>query len=279
MRIDLHCHTTASDGVSTPAELVAHAVDREVDIIAVTDHDTVAGVAEAIRAAESARVRVVAGIELSTSMGDRDIHLLGYFVDVADPGLAAMAASMRERRLARGVETVRRLNELGFEISFQDVLAQAGDAVVGRPHVARALVASGAVPSLRAAFSRDLLGDGGPAHVAKEQPSTVEGIALVRAAGGCAVVAHPGVGHHDGAPDPLSADRIAELAEAGLAGLEVHHPDHSPLMVERLREIAQELGLVPTGGSDWHGPEHSLGNWPTDPDAFARLEARARAGG
>jgi hypothetical protein len=276
--IDLHCHTTASDGTVTPSDLVRHADERGVDVIAVTDHDTVSGVVEATRTSEGLAVRVVPGIELSTRYADREIHVLGYFVDIGNARLVEAIGTMRAQRRDRAERIVERLRELGCEITMSDVESQAGGDIIARPHVARALVARGYVPSVRAAFTEEFIGDGGRAYVAREALGTTDAIALIRGAGGVPVIAHPGVSHHEGEAQPLPDEIIAELAGAGLAGLEVDHPDHPPLIRDRLGVIADEYGLVPTGGSDWHGlPEHTLGGWTTSEESFRRLEELAAA--
>ncbi len=279
--IDLHCHTTASDGIFAPGDLVAHARERGVEVIAVTDHDSVAGVSEALEAGTRHGVRVIPGVELSTRRDGRSIHLLGYFVDHMCDGFVIALEEMRAGRVGRARAMVDRLRELGFDIDFSEVVAQAGDSgVIARPHIARVLVERGHIPSVRDAFSADLIGDSGRAYVPREEIRTDRAIALVRDAGGVAVVAHPGVSHHDGVEQPIPDDVLAELVEAGVSGLEVDHPDHGPLVKERLRAIARKLRLAITGGSDWHGlPEHTLGGWTTAPEELARLESIATAGG
>ncbi|MGH2758418.1 MAG: PHP domain-containing protein [Actinomycetota bacterium] len=278
--IDLHCHTTASDGLATPEHLVRVASERKVDVIGVTDHDTVAGVRPAVGAGERSGVRVVAGIEISTRHDGREIHLLGYFVDVGNATLTVALTQTREQRRERAVQIVQRLCELGLDITMADVEAHAGGDVIARPHIARALVARGHVRSVRDAFDADLIGDGGRAFVPRRAMTTVDSIDLVRSAGGVAVVAHPGVSHHEGEVKPIPDDVLGALAVAGVTGLEVDHPDHPPLIRDRLGAIADEYGLVRTGGSDWHGlPEHTLGGWTTSDESFRRLEELARAGG
>jgi hypothetical protein len=274
--IDLHCHTTASDGTVGPAELVRHAGERDVDVIAITDHDTVAGVADAVRASPGSGVHVVAGIELSTRHAGREIHLLGYFIDTSSSALTEAVSAMKAQRRERAERMVTRLRELGHDIDMSDVMAQASGDVIARPHIARALHARGCVPSVRAAFRPELIADGGRAFVARHEMPTVDAIGLVRAAGGVSVVAHAGVSHHEGELKLLPDEIVAELVEAGLVGLEVDHPDHPPVVRDRLVHIAHEFGLVPTGGSDWHGlPEHTLGKWRTSEESFARLESKA----
>ncbi|MEX2392992.1 MAG: PHP domain-containing protein [Actinomycetota bacterium] len=274
IRIDLHCHTTASDGLLSPAELVARARTDHVDVIAVTDHDTVAGVAEAVDAADG--VRVVPGIELSARHDGRNVHVLGYFLDVDSDVLATTLAALKDDRLARARRIVERLNELGYDLTMDEVDEHARGDVIARPHIARAMVVRGYVSSVRDAFTQDLIADGGRADVPKRALTPGEAVSLIRAASGAPVIAHPGVGHHDGPVQAIGVELLRELRDAGLVGLEVDHPDHPPLVRDRLRALAADLDLVPTGGSDFHGdPGHALGRWTTWPDALATLETRA----
>jgi predicted metal-dependent phosphoesterase TrpH len=276
MRIDLHTHTTASDGTLDPAELVELAARREVDVVAVTDHDTVSGVAAASAAGERAGVRVIAGIELSARHDGRAVHVLGYFVDTGSGDLLRRLDEMQTERVDRVQRMVGRLNELGYELTVGEVLAQARGAVVARPHVARALVARGYVRSVKDAFSPELIADGGRADVPRRQLTPHDAVALVSSAGGAAAIAHPGLTHHLGTHDPLSESLIRDLRDGGLAALEVDHPDHPPLVRESLRALAASLGLVPTGGSDFHGETgRPIADCTTSEDALARLEALA----
>ncbi len=276
MRIDLHTHTTASDGVLTPTEIVALASQRDVDVIALTDHDTVTGVAEATEAGRPLGVRVVAGIELSARHKDRAVHMLGYFLDPGNDNLRRRLDRMQAERLDRIHRMVRRLNDLGLELTVDDVLAEAKGAVVARPHVARALVARGYIGSVSDAFTPELIADGGRADVPRTQLTPREAVALIGSAGGVAVIAHPGLAHHLGTHNPLSDSLIRDLRDGGLAGLEVDHPDHPPLVRDSLRALAAELGLLITGGSDFHGESgRPIADCTTGEDAFARLEALA----
>jgi 3',5'-nucleoside bisphosphate phosphatase len=274
--IDLHCHTTASDGLCSPSELVAAAAARELDVIAVTDHDTIEGVKEAMEAGAASSVRVVAGIELSTRMLDRGAHILGYFLETSHGGLLDALARMRRDRDERGRRMVERLQALGYELTFDDVLEQAGGGVVARPHIARALVSRGYVPTVRDAFTAELIADGGRAYVGRPEITPVEAVELIRSAGGAAVIAHPSVAHHAGDTDPVPERLVEELRSSGLAGLEVDHPDQAPLIRDRLQELAARLDLVPTGGSDYHGEKgRRIGICTTTPESFEVLEARA----
>lgn len=275
--IDLHCHTTASDGLLTPTELVERASSDGVQAIGVTDHDTTRGVAEARAAAERCLVRVIPGIEISTRWSTRNVHMLGYFLRPDAPGLLDAIGSLQADRLSRAERMVDRLNELGYDLSMDDVRAQAGDAkMIVRPHIARALVAKGYVGSVREAFTKDLIADGGLADIPKAAMPAARAVDLIRASGGAAVIAHAAVGHHDGDASVIPYELIDELAAAGLAGIEVQHPDHPPLVRAELHALAQRLGLVETGGSDFHGElGHVLATCATTPEALERLEAAA----
>lgn len=275
--IDLHCHTTASDGTLSPAELVRRASLDHVDTIAVTDHDTVDGVEAAQRSGDQHGVRVVAGIEISARHATRNVHMLGYFLDPHLQELLDALEAVRKDRVDRAEKIVERLCELGFPLSMDDVRAQAAGDVVARPHIARALVARGHVASVRDAFTPDLLSDGGRADVPKRAMSARDAIRVVREAGGAAVIAHPCVGHHEGEAQRVPLALLEDLAGAGLAGVEVEHPDHPPLLRDELHRVANDLGLIATGGSDFHGEAGQvLGLCRTSEEALARLEAHAR---
>ena len=241
--VDLHMHSTASDGSRSPAEVVRAAKRASLSAIALTDHDTVSGLAEAYAVGVELGIRVVNGVELSAVEGDTETHLLGLHLRdtaVLERGLGELR-EMRGRRAARIVEL---LQSQGVQVTLDDVLLQAGAGAIGRPHVARALVADGWATDVRDAFDR-YLGAGRPAYVAKDQLGMREAIAMVHAAGGLAILAHPGAGG--------TRERIEALVALGLDGVEVKHPSHSPQDVARLRACVDQLGLIPSGGSDWHG--------------------------
>jgi 3',5'-nucleoside bisphosphate phosphatase len=241
--VDLHMHSTASDGSRSPAEVVRAAKRASLAAIALTDHDTVAGLAEAFAVGTELGIRVVNGVELSAVEGDTETHLLGlHLTDTAvlERGLGELR-EMRGRRAARIVEL---LQSQGVQVTLDDVMLQAGAGAIGRPHVARALVADGWATDVRDAFDR-YLGAGRPAYVAKDQLKMREAIAMVHAAGGLAILAHPGSGG--------TRERIEPLVALGLDGVEVKHPSHSPQDVARLRACVDQLGMIPSGGSDWHG--------------------------
>jgi len=270
MRADLHVHSSASDGTDPPAEVMRRAARAGLDVVALTDHDTVAGHAEARQAAGS--LTLLPGMELSCRLDGRSLHLLAYVFDAGQPELAAELSRIRDDRVLRARAMVDRLAALGVDIGWDQVAAIAGPAVVGRPHIARAMAASGAIASPREAFTRDWIADGGRAYVGRYALDPARAIALVRAAGGVAVVAHPRAGR-----DTLVSDeQIAGLAAAGLAGLEVFHPDQSGTERARLLALAHDLGLVATGGSDDHGSltDYRLGCETTSADAYQALLSR-----
>ncbi|HVZ47194.1 MAG TPA: PHP domain-containing protein, partial [Gemmatimonadaceae bacterium] len=243
-RVDLHAHTTASDGTATPERFAAAALAAGLAAVAVTDHDTVGAVAEVTRRCEGTGLRVVAGVELSVhDAAGKEVHLLGLHLSDL-PRVERALASVREARVDRAMQIVARLNAIGVALDPQAVLDQAAGGAVGRPHIARALVQAGHATALQQAFDR-WLGAGKPAYVEKQRLSIADGIALVHDAGGLAVYAHPG-------PDGVR-ERIEPLVALGLDGVEVRHPSHSAADIKRIRGIVSALDLVPSGGSDWHG--------------------------
>lgn len=241
--VDLHSHSTASDGAVPPTAVARAAYDAGLSAIALTDHDTVAGLEEAIAAGAALGVRVVPGCELSAYDGDIEVHILA--LHIAD--VAAMAPSLalfQRDRVERAEAMIARLVKLGAPVSMEDVLRESAGGAVGRPHVARALVAAGHVGDLREAFDR-YLANGRPAYVPKPRLLASDAIALAHGAGALAIWAHPArLG---------TRERTARLAGHGMDGIEVLHPSHTPPEVDRYRRFAEELQLVPSGGSDWHG--------------------------
>lgn len=247
-RADLHTHSTASDGTLAPADLVTQASRRGLTILALTDHDTTAGLAEAIVAGEAHGVRVIPGIELSTDVSAGEIHVLGYGIDPASTTLQAALERYRAARLERAARIVARLRELGIHLPEGSVQASASDASLGRPHIARALVAAGHVQTVSEAFDR-YLGNDKPAYIASERkPTPAEAIALIRSVGGLPVHAHPFTSNEF--PNSLPG-----MIEAGLAGIEVYYAEYTHDRREALARIAAEHGLLATGGSDYHGEQ------------------------
>jgi hypothetical protein len=241
--VDLHTHSTASDGSRTPREVVRAAHDLGLVAIALTDHDTVDGLGDAYDEGRSLGVRVIAGIELSAVESNAETHLLGLHLTEVDR-LAARLRDLRTMRLTRAERIVKRLNELGVKVTIEEVLEQAAGGAVGRPHIARALVNDGWATDVRDAFDR-YLGSGRPAFVAKDRLSMSDAIAMIHDAGGLAVLAHPG--------SAGTRARIEALAGIGLDGVEVKHPSHSAEDAARMLALVDHFRLVPSGGSDWHG--------------------------
>jgi len=248
-RIDLHAHTTASDGSLSPEDLVRHAKRQGVSALAVTDHDTVAGLSRALAEGERLGVEIIPGIEISCLYEDVELHILGYFINKEEPLLEHTLATYRASREDRNPRIVQRLRELGCELTYEEVKAFAGAAIIGRPHIAQVLLHKGYVKSVAEAFDR-FLGDGGPAYVARVLPTPAEAIGLIRQAGGVPVLAHPV--YTSRLKEPF--DQVcATLKAFGLLGLETIYSSHTQQQTDRYRTVAREQGLLVTGGSDFHG--------------------------
>ncbi len=243
MRIDLHTHTVASDGLLTAEALVALAKDAGVGVLAVADHDSTDSVNAAQAAGTRLGVEVIPAVEINTDVDDSEIHVLGYYIDHRQPWFAEFLQRLRDGRVNRAAKMVEKLNHLGIRVDFARVRAIASGAV-GRPHVARALVETGAVRNTEEAFDK-YLGRNGPAYVERMKVSPQDAIQLLRRAGGIPVLAHPGWGVRD--------EMIPALVDAGLEGLEVYYPDHTPAMITRYLDVAKQHGLLVTGGTDFHG--------------------------
>ncbi|WP_053691722.1 PHP domain-containing protein [Streptomyces sp. WM6372] len=273
MRIDLHAHSTASDGTDSPAELVRNAAAAGLDVVALTDHDTVGGYAEAL-AALPRGLTLVTGMELSCRLDGIGMHLLAYLFDPEEPELARERELVRDDRTPRAHAMIGKLRELGVDVTWEQVARIAGRGSVGRPHIATALVELGVVPTVSDAFTKDWIADGGRAHAEKHELDPFDAIRLVKAAGGVTVFAHPAAVKR-GTCVPESA--IAELASAGLDGIEVDHMDHDTDTRGRLRALAGELGLLTTGSSDYHGSRKTcrLGEYTTDPEIYGEITRRA----
>jgi predicted metal-dependent phosphoesterase TrpH len=273
VRIDLHSHSTASDGTEPPYEVVRRAGLAGLDVLALTDHDTLAGQVSARRALPPG-LTLVTGLELSCRLDGRSVHMLGYGLDrMAGSELAAECDTIVAARRDRGRRMVDLLRGLGVGISWPQVEALATGGVVGRPHVARAMVAAGAIETPAQAFTPEWIGAGGRAYVSRYALDPVRAIRLIAEAGGAAVVAHPGALSRGWR---IPEEAIARLARAGLAGLEVWHPDHDEAQRSRLGALAASLNLVPTGGSDDHGSltGHRLGQETCPEQSYERLMGR-----
>ncbi len=270
MKIDLHLHSYVSDGQLSPTQLMEAARAGGLNMVALTDHDTAAGVAEAREAADRLGLEFIPGIELSTRHGESEFHVLGYGIDPESDAMRAHQTSSVVGRTERMQAMVGRLHELGVRVTFDEVLSAAGPAEsLGRPHLARALLARGHTRYYGEAFSR-FISDGGPAFVSQGFPEVGEAVRTIHDAGGLAVWAHP--------PLDLFEAHIPEFRAVGLDGVECFRPGTLPLDIQWLEGITRNLGLFPTGGSDWHGPHRSaLGDFFIRPDDIPEvLESRRR---
>lgn len=268
---DLHTHSTCSDGTATVTENVRLAIERDLEGLGVTDHDTTAGLDEAVAAAGS-DLEIVPGIEFSAEYQGASLHVLGYWIDPDDPELQAELTRLTDSRFRRGEMMIEKLQALGYDVSFDRVREIAGGGLIARPHVAKAMVEAGIVGTEKEAFDR-FISDDGIANVPKHALDPVRSVALIRQAGGVCVLAHPGMWKGQGSvPDAL----IEDMAEAGMAGIEVDHPDQDVEQRAYYRAMAERLDLVPTGASDCHGARYDfrLGSETTDADRVAELRRR-----
>jgi 3',5'-nucleoside bisphosphate phosphatase len=268
--VDLHSHSTASDGSCAPSEVVREAQRHGLSAIALTDHDTTEGLAAAVEEGRRIGVRVVPGVELSAVEEDLETHILGLHLSDITP-IDAKLASLRDMRRDRAIRIVEQLNATGVRITFEAVLEQSAGAAIGRPHVARALIAEGWAVDARDAFDR-YLGAGKPGFVGKERLTVRDAIALIHRAGGLAVMAHPA--------QTGTRERVEVLVNQGLDGVEVKHPSHSPEDVLRLSALVEHFKLVPSGGSDWHGGvagQRTLGVMRVPGEWLERQDRRVQA--
>ena len=248
-RIDLHLHTTYSDGSHSPDEIVQFARDAGVTALAITDHDTVEGLPEAIAAGEPAGIEIIPGIELSSRYEGRDTHILGYFFDWQDTTLQTRLIEQRANRDQRNPLVVEKLNQLGLDLTYDEVKTKAGVGSIGRPHIASVLVDKGYVASTKEAFDR-YLAEASPAYVERKSPDSSEVITWIREAGGVPVLAHP---HWTKCKGPELIEMCSALKEAGLMGIEVFYSTHTKRQTSEYLELARKLDLLMTGGSDFHG--------------------------
>lgn len=271
MRVDLHTHTTASDGDYAPPELVRLAVSRKLNLIAITDHDTTEGIAVAEQAAQGTTLTILPGIELSAEDESGDVHMLGYLINRNSPTLQNNLKRFRERRYDRARQIVERLADMGLPVDWERVRDLA-DGAIGRPHIAEAMIEAGHVGTKADAF-RLYLGNDAPAYIARERLSPEQSIHLIHRAGGVAVLAHPGL-----LPKPIAM--VERLVPAGLDGVEVIHPKNPENVRLNLRALAQRHDLIMTGGSDFHRPEDDgrllLGTLPPPDGCVAALRQRAQ---
>jgi len=273
--IDLHTHTRYSDGTFAPRESVALAADLGLRTIAVTDHDTVAGLAEAFEAGAELGVEVVPGVEFSTVVGGEGVHILCYFMDAEHSEFRAELERLQSDRYTRGERMVAKLQELGYPVSFERVRAIAEGGNIVRPHVAQALVEAGVVPTVKDAFTEEFIGSGGRAYVEKHALHPLDALALIHRAGGVCVLAHPGTFRET---KPVPESLIQELADAGLDGIEASHPEHTTEVEAHYVAEAERLNLLWTGSSDCHGIRYDpvrMGSRTTPSEQFERLKERA----
>jgi len=276
VKIDLHTHSTYSDGTDTPSELINKALATGISIIGLTDHDSISGWQEATKALRSG-ISLVPGAEISCQTTDGiSVHILGLLFDANNTELMNTLEKTRENRHGRMEKIIARINEAGIDITMNDVLEQLSDgATLGRPHLADALVKKGVVASRDEAFTQ-MLHNNSKYYVSHYSPTPEAAIALIKAAGGVSVIAHPMASHRG---RTISLETFGSLIDSGLDGIEVDHRDHSPDEKKQLISLASESNLVMTGASDYHGNGklNSLGEYTTNPDQWERLESRANA--
>ena len=246
-KIDLHMHTNYSDGQHTPEELIMKVKDAGIDLISITDHDTVDGIAESIEFGKLYGIEVIPGLEISSDIRDREVHILGYFFDPNNPELEEYLKFFRAERIKRASRIAEKLNALGLNIELNDILDVAKNSAVGRPHIAKAMVKKGLVSNYFEAFSK-YIGNGCPAYERKVHLSPRSAFKIISDAGGLSFIAHPG-----NLPDVI----MVELIEAGLDGIEVIHPSHLPHQIKHYRGIVDEYFLLESGGSDFHGGDRN----------------------
>lgn len=256
-KIDLHSHTHFSDGFYSPTDLVKKVKKHGIDLLGITDHDTVDGVKEAIEAGKKIGVEVIPGMEISTDLMKKEVHILAYFIDIENKELLEYLSFFRKERLKRAERIVKKLNYLGFTISINDVVDNAENSAIGRPHIAKAMVKRGIVETQRDAFNK-FIGNDCPAYEKKVHVSPQSAVKIISDAGGLSVIAHP---------NKMPENILKELIEAGIDGIEVVHPSHTNRLINYYRGIASEYFLLETGGSDFHGglrdDEKNLGKYYT----------------
>ena len=263
--IDLHIHSTASDGSLTPSEIIHLAQELNLGAIAITDHDSLEGSKEAIEAGIPPSIKFVSGVEISAAYppffpGSGSFHILGYCIRLDDSALNQSLAKLRQARKSRNPEILRRLNRLGYPLSLEEVRREVGQGQIGRPHIARAMKAKGFVKSIDEAFD-SFLGNDAPAYVDKYRIECADAVQTIRAAGGISVLAHPGLLN-------ISSENelnhlVGSLKELGIQGIEVHYPEHTPQQIKKYAELAERYELLMTGGTDFHGsiiPEIEMGS-------------------
>jgi predicted metal-dependent phosphoesterase TrpH len=267
-KVDLHMHTNHSDGFYPPAELVRKAKNTGIDVISITDHDNLSAIEEAAKLGDEIGVEVIPGVEISSDIGDREVHILGYFVETDNEELERYLAFFREERFKRAIRIVRKLNTLGLSIAIDDVTSIAKNSAIGRPHIAQAMHEKKLVSSYYEAFNK-YIGNGCPAYEKKVHISPQSAFKIINDAGGLSFIAHPGY-----MPESL----LKELIEEGVDGIEVLHPSHSPQQVKFYKGIVGEYFLLESGGSDFHGgkreDENNFGRYYTNYSIVEAMRTR-----
>ena len=272
MVADLHVHSIFSDGSFSPEELIDMAIKKGLKAIALSDHDTVEGLESMIKRGREKGIEVIPAIELSTFSSGSEVHILGYKVDYQDEFFLKEIECLFKLRLSRAKKMIEKLNQLGIKISYQQVKEMAGDKYIGRPHIAKALFNADYIKSIEEAFSQEYIGNGGRAYVAKEALKPKEAIALIHQAGGVAVLAHP---YFVNKGNAFTKKEVQDLLAKGLDGIEVYHSKHNRETSNYYLKVAEELGLLITGGSDFHGetyPQVKLGDVRVGEDLLKKLK-------
>lgn len=268
-KADLHMHTVHSDGVLTVPQLLEECAKRGLSTISITDHDSVEAFPEAIDKGSALGIEVIVGVELSAALDDRDVHILGYFMDHQNERLRDYLVFFRRERVRRAERVVKKLNNLGVPLTMEEVMKCAGDGAVGRPHIATALLNAKLTRSYQEAFER-YIGNNGPAFEKKFQLTPADAVALISSSGGLSFLAHPG--------KYTSDDMLQHLIKAGLDGIEVIHPAHSNELIAHYRGVVNEYCMLESGGSDFHGgnknDDETLGNMPVDPEVVNVMKRR-----
>jgi 3',5'-nucleoside bisphosphate phosphatase len=267
-KVDLHTHTTYSDGANTPRELIQKAKAAGIDVLSITDHDNINGIKEAIQIGKSLGVEIIPGVEISSEISNREIHILGYFFDIDNQELEHYLNFFREERVKRAGRIVNKLRSFGFDITLEDVLNKAKNSAVGRPHIAQVMLEKGIVSSYYEAFNK-YIGNGSPAHEKKVHLSPQSAFRIISDAGGLSFIAHPG---------NLQESLLKDLIESGVDGIEVTHPSHSAQQQRFYKGIVNSYFLLESGGSDYHGgkreDEHNLGQYFTNTSAIFAMQKR-----
>jgi len=268
IKTDLHMHTNFSDGFNSPENLIEKANNRDIKILSITDHDNTNGIGEAVEYANKYGIEIIPGVEISSDIRDSEVHILGYFIDPKNSDLEHYLSFFREERYKRAIRMIKKLNVLGLNINIEDVMVFAKNSAVGRPHVAQALLAKGQVKSFFEAFYK-FIGNHAPAYERKVHLSPQSAFKIISDAGGLSFIAHPG-----NMPEIL----IKELIDAGVDGIEVIHPSHSPEQVRFYRGIVNEYFLLESGGSDYHGgkreDDDNLGKFFTSSKVVETMKTR-----